>query len=364
MSKRKVFINISDVAAFIGQNKWDTVTPFERLWKKCDTESYENILSEVSIQIEEKRVQSNLLDIEMENIKEQLDAKQITKRQYTIKQNRIQEEKRVIEQELKSKTERIDDIKLTQVQKLENMVGKNVIQQMSTNSMETHDKRKVLDKAIESLNLSKDKMQDIKKQGESFINKTHGTLKEDSAIQMYEEKLGVKLDTSQKFNKLLLKEPSENSVFDWHICGKVDGLYIQETNSVNNYIVEVKNRTKSFFNSLRDYEKTQIHLYMHMLGIPKAKLVEKLGNKIRITEIYEDTGYTDNILEYLAIFIANFEAKFLERENAKALYVAKSLDDKKHFIHQMFLTPVFNYMNDKISNKKDDEDECMIDDLD
>jgi hypothetical protein len=197
----------------------------------------------------------------------------------------------------------------------------------------------------------------MKKQGESFINKTHGTLKEDSAIQMYEDKFKVKLDTSQAFNKMLLKEVSTDSVFDWHICGKVDGLYNQT------YIVEVKNRTKAFFNSLRDYEKTQIHLYMHMLGIPKAKLVEKLDNKIRITEIYEDKTYTTNILEYLGVFIASFEEKFLEREDAKALYVAKNADEKKHYIHQNFLTPVLNYMNKKINDENDDK-ECMIDDLD
>lgn len=363
MSKRKIFINTSDVAAFIGQNKWDTVTPFERLWKKCDADSYDNILEEVSIDVEHKRTQSKVLEQEMKNLQDELDAKTITKRQYTLKHNKLQEQHKHIEIQLEQTTDRIDDIKLTQAQKLEKMVGSNVIQQMSSNSMETFDKRKVLDTAIESLQLSKDKLRNVKKECESFLNKTHGTLKEDSAIQMYEDKFKVRLDTSQKLNKLLLKAPSSSSVFDWYICGKVDGLYIHEDDVSKNYIVEVKNRTKSFFSTLRDYEKTQIHLYMHMLGIPKSKLVEKLESTIRITEIYEDKSYTNDILEYLGVFIACFENSFLAKADVKAAYVVKSTDDKKQYIQQKFITPVLNYMTKKISNEED-KGECMIDDLD
>lgn len=366
MSKRKIFINISDVAAFIGQNKWDTVTPFERLWKKCDTDSYEKVLEEVSIAVEEKRVQSKLVEQEIKNLQDDLDTKKITKRQYTLKHNKLQENQKQLLADVECKTDRINDIKLNQTQKLEKIVGNNVIQQMSSDKMETSDKRKVLDKAIDVLgsSLSKEKLQDMKKQGESFLNKTHGTLKEDSAIQMYEEKFNVKLDTSQKFNKLHLKDASSNSVFDWYIGGKVDGLYINDSGN-DNYIVEVKNRMKSFFNSLRDYEKTQIHLYMHMLQIPKAKLVEKLENKIRITEIYEDKTYTNDILEYLGVFISCFEDKFLDKPEVKSNYIIKSTDDKKHFIHQKFLTPVLTHMNTKISSSLTKEDEeCAIDDLD
>ena len=31
-----MYVNVSDIATFIGQNKWDIVTPFERLWKNND----------------------------------------------------------------------------------------------------------------------------------------------------------------------------------------------------------------------------------------------------------------------------------------------------------------------------------------
>jgi hypothetical protein len=364
MSKRKIFINISDVAAFIGQNKWDVVTPFERLWKKCDSDSYEKILQDVSIEVETKRAQSNVIEQEIKNLEDDLTSKKITKRQYTIKNTKLQEKQQQLQCEIETKSERVDDIKLSQAQKLEKAVGNKIIQQMTSNDMETADKRKVLDNAIESLNLSKEKLHDMKQQSVSFINKTHGTLKEDSAIQMFENKFNVKLDTSQQFNKLQLKSASSNSVFDWYICGKVDGLYIDPNDTSKNYIVEVKNRTKSFFNSIRDYEKTQIHLYMHMLSIPKAKLVEKLDNKIRITEIYEDTTYTTNILDYLGVFITSFETNFLDKPNVKSSYISKTNDDKKYYIHQKFLNPVLNFMNERLNAVIDEQEECMIDDLD
>ena len=35
--QKKVFLYPSDIAAYIGQNQYDFVTTFERLWKRCDT---------------------------------------------------------------------------------------------------------------------------------------------------------------------------------------------------------------------------------------------------------------------------------------------------------------------------------------
>ena len=92
------------------------------------------------------------------------------------------------------------------------------------------------------------------KETESFINKTHGTLKEESAIEIYEKKFNVKLNTNQEFYKCSL-DNLDTSQFEWYIGGKVDGLYIDNNDRSKSYIVEVKNRTKGFFSTLRDYEK-------------------------------------------------------------------------------------------------------------
>ena len=61
--KTKIFINISDVASYIGQNKWDFVKPFERLWKKCDSVNYQNILSNYNDKISVIKLHKSDLDV-------------------------------------------------------------------------------------------------------------------------------------------------------------------------------------------------------------------------------------------------------------------------------------------------------------
>ena len=194
----------------------------------------------------------------------------------------------------------------------------------------------------------------------SFINKTHGTLKEDDAIKMYEKKFKVKLDTTQVFHK---KEIKLSNVFKWYIGGKVDGLYIDQNDNNNSYLVEVKNRTKSFFNVLRDYEKTQIQMYLYMLNMETAKLVEKYNNKIRITIVYKDQQYINDTLEYLNIFITNFENKFINDFEAKMYFVNNERSVKEQFIKKMYLNEINIRFNEKLNINKSTE-EFLLDDLD
>ena len=59
----KAFIFASDIAAFIGQNHYDYVSCFERLWKKCDPD-YDNIIDRINKENNEKKrniVQLNLV---------------------------------------------------------------------------------------------------------------------------------------------------------------------------------------------------------------------------------------------------------------------------------------------------------------
>lgn len=53
------------------------------------------------------------------------------------------------------------------------------------------------------------------------------------------------------------------------IIGKIDG-FDPETKTV----IELKHRTRGLFNRLRDYEKVQCFVYMKMLKVKKAKLIE------------------------------------------------------------------------------------------
>lgn len=252
--------------------------------------------------------------------------------------------------------ENIEEIKLDQKQKLEKVMGKKVIEDIKVNDLGKNND--VISKAIENLDISKEKKKVLIKEAESFVNKTHGTKTEVDAITMFEGKFKVKLDTSQEFHKKYLREISKDSEYDWYICGKLDGIYMGKNEK---YIVEVKNRTKAFFTTLRDYEKTQIHLYMYMLDINKAKLVEKYKEKLRITDIYENREYTEDVMKYLGVFINAFEKKFINAFEKKRQYVESSMDEKKVILKQLYISDIAKMIDEKIEMEEED---CLIDDLD
>lgn len=356
MAKTKIYLFISDIASFIGQNPYDYVKPFERLWKKCDAENYERLVKNAQNLLNEQK--TSLKNLETEKSKLDADVKNESISATVYEQSvKVLEEKKVIVKDKVEKTEKaIADIVLTQEQKLEKLVGADVIKKVQDTQAPTENKRVVIDNAINKLNLNTKERVDIMKQAESYVNKTHGTIYENNAIKLFENKVKVKLDTSQVFNKYYLEDVSRNSAFDWYICGRVDGL-------CEDYIVEVKNRTKSFFSRLRDYEKTQIHMYMRMLSKPHAKLVECLRGKIRITDITEDVTYTANVLEYLGIFINHFENEFLNNTREKEQFLSSNEDQKRTFIHKMFLVPIQRHIDGQLQGYSDSE-ECMIDDLD
>lgn len=352
----KVFLYSSDIAAFIGQNKWDIVTPFERLWKKCDKEGYQKTLQHLQYNIDMQK--GEIMEIEQRRIHldDDLSNKKITKRQHALALNKLEQEQKTHMDYIDNTKNCIDEIHLTQKEKLEKKIGTSMIQEIESNNIETQDKRKLVTNLVNNLDISKEEKDIVSKQAESFINKAHGTLKEISAIEMFEKKYNVKLDVSQQFYKKQVLIPTSQA--DWYVCGKMDGIHVDSANSMNNFIVEVKNRTKSFFSTLRDYEKTQIHLYMWMTGISKAKLVEKHNDKIRVTEIYNDADYMNEVLEDLKIFIRNFETNFLLNENKKKEYILLDNDKKQVFLKRLYLNEIFQRANERLEHE--DAEMCQI----
>jgi hypothetical protein len=334
-----IFLNTSEIASFVGQNKWDYITPFERLWKKYDND-YKICLEKCNNKIQDKKVQLVLIENEKRIINEKLNDKLITKRQHTklLKENEVK--KNEIDISIEQIEKQLDNISLTEVQKIEKDLGKDIIQTISSVDKETFDKRKLTTNLIKQMEkdgkIKEDKKQELLKQTESFINKTHGTLKEDSAITIFENKYNVKLDTNQNYYKYLVNKTNENT---WYIGGKMDGIYVDNNNSNESYVVEVKNRTKGFFSTLRNYEKTQIQLYLLLTGFDKAKLVEKFNSRVRVTDIIRDQEYIDNILEYINIFIKSIE-KFFKDFECKMQYIQMNETEKQKFLHTLYINDI------------------------
>lgn len=346
MSKQKWFLNISDIASFIGQNKWDYITPFERLWKRCDKECYASIIESQTTNIGEINGEIAKIQHEQLLLVSDLEEKKLSHRQYTIKNNKLEKQKEMLQKDQVNLQEKVDNIHLTQQEKLQKALGNDIIEQVQKADLPTEEKRTLIQQRIEQSTSDKNVKEKLESEATSFVNKTHGTLKESSAIEMFQTKLDVVLDTSQTFYSKQFKD-------QFYIGGKLDGICWE-----NSYLVEVKNRTRGFFSNLRDYEKTQIQLYMWIIDFPKAKLVEKFQNQIRITEIYRDEDYITDILMDLGIFTNNFQYKFLGNMESKKLYITLDEEDKKTFIYNLYLRDIYNRQNEKLESNQD----CEIDD--
>lgn len=357
-TKKKVFLYPSDIAAYIGQNQYDFVTPFERLWKRCDSESYTEIINQSKTKLDLQKKELENLEKQRINLQTELQNKKITKREYKLHAEKIDKNVNEVKEESKSLETKIDNIDLDQQQRLIKSIGEENVQLLQSAVVETEDKQKNITTILENMNLEKTKLALLQRETTSFINKTHGTLLEDSAIEIYERKADIKLDTSQKFYKRQIQFTTQ---FEWYIGGRLDGIYIDKEHPERSYIVEIKNRMRGFFSTLRDYEKTQIHLYMYLLNIPMAKLIEKYKSQIRTTVIYQDNSYLENILSSLDIFINNFENRFLSDTLYKTKFLNSDNDNKKKLCRQLYLDDIYKK---SIENLDDDsEEDCLIDDL-
>lgn len=353
-SKKDVYLNISDIASYIGQNKWDYVSPFNRLWKRIDKECYNICMESIQNKIGEKREQLIDVNNQLNDLEAQFAQKKITKRQLTLKSKGILEQQNNLENEIQIIINTKDKVDLRPNQLVEKHLNTSELAAIQDITVSTSQKKEEINKVLKERGLEK-----LQTDIHSYINRTHGTLLEDSAITLFEKKMGVTLDVSQKFNKKILHS-NVDSQFNWYICGKLDGIYIDYSDYAKSYIVEVKNRTKSFFNSLRDYEKTQIQLYMWMLGIPQAKLVEKYENKIRVTNIFIDNVYIQEILSDLTFFTEILEYQFLKLSNEdKMKFIVSTEVEKKNYLARLYLMPM---QQRKMESLSDSEMDCLVDD--
>lgn len=290
---KTVFINTSDIAVFVNQSKWDIVTPFERLWKKCDSE-YDSIIKSARDSCGENTEQ-------LENVKRIVLDKKKQVEEYINPE--------ILKKHLESKTESVTV------------------------------KRKNINSLINSLDISPDTKIKLQEHTSNLVNTTHGVINEQQVVDIYEKKFNVTLDTSQKFYKKQLCTSGTNGTqYTWMICGKVDGIYDDATNEKESYIVEIKNRVRGFFKSVRDYENTQVQIYMWILeNYEYTMLEEHYNGKIKSTKVYKDNDYINDILSRLSGFIHNFEQQFLNVPSVKNDYIFMTSHDKQEFIESLMV---------------------------
>ena len=337
---KNIYLNISEISSLIGYSSYDIIKPFERLWKRSDQESFDRLLNNMNSKILNSEKKIHEMDYQKTELKIKLENKKLTKRQFTNEMLKVENLEKENQKIIENVSSKVDKLTLSNEKYIEKFLGDSFIKNTS-----------VIDKTnkfneIKNNNSISEKIKDeLLKKTDNIINTTHGITKEDTVIEQFEKKFNVKLDVSQEYYKKLLKD-------NCFIGGKVDGLLKDQ------YIVEVKNRVRGFFNTVRDYENVQIQLYMYILDLDEAKLVECYNSKMRITVIYKNNEFINEILESLNIFIDIFK-DFLLNESKKEEYINLDDDSKCKFLNKLYLSKILDYKYNKINNS-----ECLIDDLD
>ena len=273
-------IMCSDISSFINQNKWDYTTSFIKLWKKYDVLNY------------------NLCETT---------CKCLTDNNKYIDKNK----------------------------ELEKNIGKELIDQIKTTTHTVFDIQKNIKKTNEIINeliIPEKEKEELQENVLSVVNTCHGINNENSALELYEKQKNVVLDKIQQTQKIKIYQ---TELFEWFLIGKVDGKLLKD-NSLEK-IIEVKTRSYCFFKNVREYENTQIQMYMHLFNISLADLVEYYGSKIKITEIQKNQKIIDTILSNLVIFITEFEKFIKVSFEEKLLFYKMSDIDKKEFLSEMYL---------------------------
>lgn len=277
--RRDIYINCSEISSFIGQNKWDYWSCFIKLWKKIDSKNY-NACEELS-----------------------------------------QNEGQVVQND--------------KLKELQDTLGNEFIQETMKNTNNKSDMIKHIttsSEVIDKLDIPEEKKVQLKVNMESLVNTSFGVSNECGALGLYEMKYKVILDKSQAFKKVLIGT-SDN--YNWYICGKVDGIL------PNVKLIEVKTRTKCFFKDVRDYEMTQMQVYMHMFDMNAVDLVEYMPQnriKIKVTPITKNDKSITKILQKINIFTNKFEEFLNYSLEDKYNFFKMDVDDKKTFLNNLYLS--------------------------
>ena len=277
-TRNDIYINCSEISSFIGQNKWDYWSCFIKLWKKIDSKNY-NACEELS-----------------------------------------QNEGQVVQND--------------KLKELQDTLGNEFIQETMKNTNNKSDMIKHIttsSEVIDKLDIPEEKKVQLKVNMESLVNTSFGVSNECGALGLYEMKYKVILDKSQAFKKVLIGT-SDN--YNWYICGKVDGIL------PNVKLIEVKTRTKCFFKDVRDYEMTQMQIYMHMFDMNAVDLVEYMPQnriKIKVTPITKNDKSITKILQKINIFTNKFEEFLNYSLEDKYNFFKMDVDDKKTFLNNLYL---------------------------
>lgn len=123
----------------------------------------------------------------------------------------------------------------------------------------------------------------------SKVYTTHGTRKEDQTATLSDLKL-------ERDNKKYTFHVAQIGDVEYVVVGMIDRLEILPDGS--KILVEIKNRMKCLFHTVREYEMCQVQMYLEMLDLENAKLIEQYNSQIEVHEIKRDRDFFNHTILY------------------------------------------------------------------
>lgn len=160
---------------------------------------------------------------------------------------------------------------------------------------DSSDVQKVFEAARDAINLDSklDQAQksEVIEHLRSRVYTTHGTRTEDHTSDKVSKEQKVVL---HRDNSLYTLDIGTWGEFDFVICGRIDR--IEEAPDGSRTLVEIKNRTNRLFRRVVEYEQIQVQVYLQMLGLIHARLVEQYNNQVLSHDITRDEEMWQNVI--------------------------------------------------------------------
>jgi hypothetical protein len=140
----------------------------------------------------------------------------------------------------------------------------------------------------------------------SRVYTAHGTRAEDRTSDKVVADEGVKLVKDNSFYNLEICELGD---VKFVVTGKIDR--IEERPDGSRILVEIKNRTNRLFRRVVEYEMVQVQVYLQMLGLIHARLVEQYNNQVLSHDITRDEEmWVNEIIPGIEEFCNEIYSKF------------------------------------------------------
>jgi len=323
----KIYLPVSNLAVLVGLSKYGSLSQvILSLWHKVDEEGYNMKLKEQE-KIYNKSFKSISEWEKLDILSKELGLNDMKTKTYSIMKKTSKEEL------LENQTVIMNDI------------NQSVI---DINTIDTSHLKDIKLIREEIKKESENKKKTLTKLFNSLTNRGFGNKHENSVIEIYENLTNSIISEQQKILIAKLKSNKyKTKNIEWYLKGKIDGLATTETGE--NILVEIKNRTRTLFGHLKDYEKPQIQTYLKLMNMQKGHLVEHLKTKTQnecdINDIENILLQNTNIIEVLFepeywkmlknrfLKFIEFFTYFMQNTNLQEMLLIKSQYDEEYDLH-------------------------------